>query len=1422
MIQLSFSLIGEDTLLMHCGKLILLRSHHIHAVVTPVKKIQDWARGENICCFPSIADFVNAQIRSDYIFSIVNSHLLTDQVLNLANYNTINYHDSLLPHYAGLNATAWAILHNEHQHGITWHLVNAQIDQGEIVIQKNLPIYANDTTLNLNLRCYEAAIQSFGELVSQIEQKQLTLKTQNLQHHSYYAKDHVLPNFGFIDWKNDSAESIDCMYRATQFGNYTNPIGTLKLYLNPDYVIVEDLSLVPSTECFEINPGKVVEIDNDQLSVAMSTHILRIKQLKLPTGDSLSIAAFLDRYAITIGHQFTPIDTMQQGVLQHYYPWSLRKENFWLTRLEKTEPHVIFSTREASHAEWVFIGDGVDTKAIFYQKKIYSIQHQIIAAILIYLYRLNHYAPFSVCFVHPHADGLHRDGAGLLSFCLPLLFDMSANADLAQTIDWVASHLTECKSNGVYLTDIATRYPFLSATDIAPIIVIDDTGTIDNRALSEKTLLYFKINVPKQRIDVFCRVQALSAAVCQPLMVHINQHIATILAYVVNQPAVALNNFCFLAEAEKKQLLQAFGWGQQVVLPYASIFERFLQKVKIQPEKLAILSDQESISYHQLSQIAQKIANFIQFKKIPPQTNIGIYFSRSIDMLAVILGILAANSVYVPLDIKHPAQKMVAIAKEANIEYLFTQSHFFDHLRDAFSVHQPSLIVFSTEEILDNFCANEISIEMPLAENLAYILFTSGTTGTPKGVMVTHKNVTHYCYWLGITTHLNHNAIMDFSSSIAFDLSVACTLAPLLFGATVALCEEKKKINPKEYLVHLKKHRITHVEMTPSYMQLLLMYPDLISQLTDLKYVLLGAEAVPKIDVMKWLALCPHHQIINEYGPTETTVAVTAYWLDTKKSLDDVLIPIGRPAFNTQCYVLDQYANLCPLGMSGELHIGGEQVTPGYFNQPTLTKKQFIQSDLHPYYKIIYKTGDMVYWLADGSLQFMGRNDHQVKIQGYRVELNDIESVLLKLPGIRQAVVVLAESETHEKYLKAYLVFIKQPLSDRTVREFLGTYLPSYMIPREFYATDSIPLKANEKIDSTALSQQPSYVLAKEEKRELDSSDTMLSLVSRIFKNALKIEMVHQADDFFALGGDSFMALQIISEIQSECGVNVALQDLFEFPTPGALTRRVEQLRTQKNQCSFTLLKKKTGTLIRLSQGSHEIPLFLVHPVGGTIFWYKKLAFYLQGKYTIYGIQDESINSNETTFNSLEDMAMAYLSEIQGIYSGKNYYLGGASFGATVAFEMAHQLNETDKKVRFLGLFDGWAHYPLEVMQQSTFDLIQGNHMYEQRVTFEKRAALMRLEQYRKQLLMQYELKKLAVDAVLFKASNLWSIFNVVEDAYNGWRPFIDGELTTYSVAGDHETMFFEPHVIGLAKVLSDHLRQYEPLVATISTMEKG
>jgi hypothetical protein len=157
-----------------------------------------------------------------------------------------------------------------------------------------------------------------------------------------------------------------------------------------------------------------------------------------------------------------------------------------------------------------------------------------------------------------------------------------------------------------------------------------------------------------------------------------------------------------------------------------------------------------------------------------------------------------------------------------------------------------------------------------------------------------------------------------------------------------------------------------------------------------------------------------------------------------------------------------------------------------------------------------------------------------------------------------------------------------------------------------------------------------------------------------------------------------------------------------------------------------------------------------------------------------------------------------------------------------VAFAMAHQLNETDKHVRFLGLFDGWAHYPPEVMQQSTFDLIQDNHMYEQRVTPEQRAALMRLEQYRKQLLMRYELKKLAVDAVLFKASHLWSIFNTVEDAYNGWRSFIDGELTTYSVAGDHETMFFEPHVIGLAKVLSDHLRQYEPLVATISTMEKG
>lgn len=283
------------------------------------------------------------------------------------------------------------------------------------------------------------------------------------------------------------------------------------------------------------------------------------------------------------------------------------------------------------------------------------------------------------------------------------------------------------------------------------------------------------------------------------------------------------------------------------------------------------------------------------------------------------------------------------------------------------------------------------------------------------------------------------------------------------------------------------------------------------------------------------------------------------------------------------------------------------------------------------------------------------------------------------------------------------------------------------------------------------------------------------------------------------MGGDSLMAMQMISELRTRYKKEFPLQLLFKYSTMEAFAKKIEEFLKEDVQ-----VDKILSCVVKLSSGKNRIPLFLIHPVGGSIFWYKRLATYLENKYTVYGIQDMSLDSTRFGFNKLEDMAAYYLHEIKNIYSGDYYYLGGASFGATVAFEIANQLINSQKNVQFLGLFDGWAHYPSSIMKQNTIDLL--NYNSKDLWNNKERKRLVELEQGRKQLLAHYELPKLKINATLFKSNELWPSFISIDNKQNGWGPYIQGNITTYKVPGNHESMFFEPNIQYLANILTSEL----------------
>lgn len=1400
--QISYGLIGEDSLLIQCGNLLLSRHHHIEIVVSPNKIVIDWASKNNIRCVPKINDLLESNLGEiDYLFSIVNSHILSNDILNLATNAAINYHNSPLPKYAGLNATTWAIINDEKEHGVTWHVISNTIDEGDIVKQRHFPIDPDDTAFTLNLHCYEEAIQSFNDMIIDIEQNRLSFKQQDLNHRSYFGMGHVLDNYGFIDWTHATAASIERINRALTLGHYDNDVGTLKIRLANHYVIVSNIE-ISSNQYKPALAGTVLAIDDTAMYVATITQPIKIKHVTSMKGRALTTADLIQQYGICVGYQFLQPQDESRDELNQFYSSALKSEKFWVNQLKDTAEHAVFSGKCSRADNQFTVLEAIELDHRFQELDKKTKKHTVLAAILIYLYRLNEYEKASVFVLHDDHRKFINQCGNLFSSLLPLAASWHHDITLGGVVRYIAKCMKQIEQKNIYLTDISARHPVLDDAMMEPEIVINLSHHQWNEANVGNTVLYFQYDPLTDNIHVSHRLDlAYKGGELNQVIANLTQHVSIIMDKLLNNSHALVKSLCFLTQSERQTLLVDWGQGRHWPLPEHSIFALFEQHAIQQPNQLAIVMGDRSVSYYQLWELAEKVASSIRMNNMPAQSFIGIYINRSIEMLAIMLGVLKADCVYVPLDTKYPLLKIDSIIHTAELAHIITSDKVADKLIDHFAGKQ-IITLHMIEKILAN---SEISAPQEIiptnqknSDKLAYLMFTSGTTGAPKGVMVTQRNVINYCQWFCETSKFTSQSTIDFSSSIAFDLSVPCTLAPLMSGGKIAICDEAEKTNPQRYLHHLINNKVTHTELTPGYVEMLLNYPDLIRELVDLQVLLLGADVVLSCDVSKWLAICPHHQVVNEYGPTETTVSATSYFVNKDAMVNEASVPIGRPAFNSSCYLLDKYGNLAPAGIKGELHIGGAQVANGYLGKPTLTQEKFVTSSFQNHPEIIYKTGDLACWLPDGNLQFFGRNDHQVKIQGYRIELAGIESVLLKLPAIHQAVVVVKQGHYKEKYLRAYLVTDTIFPTMNEIKSFLSAHLPIYMIPKEICITQSIPLKENEKIDFERLDSQPCEFLTFDECVEHTLSDVE-KVSMRVWQHAFNNNAINSQDDFFEIGGDSLVALQIITELKQNHQIDIPLYYLFEYPTIEQLSQQIELLMSEPQSGKFVLKSKPSKTIIKLSTGAYKRPLFLVHPVGGSVFWYKQLAKHLDGKYTVYGIQDPSIDGCDVRFDSLEEMAKHYINEIKTVYDGDNYCLGGASFGATVAFEMAHQLRRSNKEIEFLGLFDGWAAYPDDLMKEPTVHLLSQR---DDNFLDEHAAYLNSLEEYRKALLLEYKLSTLNANAVLFKACELWESFIDVDDPHNGWRPFIEGKITTHEIQGNHETMFFDPNVGILAKYL--------------------
>ncbi len=754
-------------------------------------------------------------------------------------------------------------------------------------------------------------------------------------------------------------------------------------------------------------------------------------------------------------------------------------------------------------------------------------------------------------------------------------------------------------------------------------------------------------------------------------------HFERLLEGVVEDPQQRVGELPLLTESEQEQIL--IEWNDTAVeFPSDKcVHELFQEQVGKTPDAIALVFEEQQLSYGELNRRANQLAHYLRERGVGPDVLVGICVERSIKMIVGLLGILKAGGAYVPLDPEYPRDRLSMMLADTAAPVLVSQKSLEGIVPEY--TGQVVLLDEGWNVISKNPCTNPVTINQ--SSDLAYVIYTSGSTGTPKGSLLAHSCVNRLFSATSNLFAFADNQVWTMFHSLAFDFSVWEIWGALLFGSRLVVVSNNVRQQADQFYELLLNQRVTILSQTPSSFYRLMAVEQTHgdSSLFSLRDIIFGGEALRVAALDDWYRRHVQDQprLINMYGITETTVHVTYCQLDKGDLTTSFHSPIGQRIADLSTYVLDSSLQPVPIGVWGELYIGGAGLARGYLNRRSLTAERFVPNpfSVKPGARL-YKTGDQVRLLADGNLDFIGRLDHQVKIRGYRIELGEVESALRAHPAVEHAVVVAHEDGSRGKQLVAYVVSDVE-LSPSVLRDFLQSCLPSYMIPSQFVVLDSLPLTPSGKLDRRALP-APDGSRPELEQHYVAPRTAVELQLAHIWSEVLGVDRVGIHDNFFELGGHSLLAIRLVHEIESSLGLSAPLKLLFEKPTIAEL---VPMLYLDSKPDS-------TSLIIPIRIGGPSTPiLFMVHPAGGMVFCYNDFARHLEGSISIYGIQASGIEHG-SPLRTIEEMARRYVSEIQSVQPIGPYIISGWSFGGPVAFEMAQQLMRQGERVEKVILFD--------------------------------------------------------------------------------------------------------------------------------------
>lgn len=623
------------------------------------------------------------------------------------------------------------------------------------------------------------------------------------------------------------------------------------------------------------------------------------------------------------------------------------------------------------------------------------------------------------------------------------------------------------------------------------------------------------------------------------------RHLEQLLEAAVSDPDEQVSRLRLLSDGERQQILFEWNHTQAESESTLCVHELFEQQVEAKPEAVAVILKDERLTYRELNERANKLAHHLRRLGTGPESLVGVCLARSLEAVVAILGVLKAGGVYVPLDPSSPRERLSRMLSDAGAQIVITPEYLERNAGD-----------------IETQIKTDLKTTIN-SENLAYVIYTSGSTGTPKGVLISHRNLIHST----LARFRHYQEPLDsflLLSPFAFDSSVAGLFWTLCGGGMLVIPDEESYQDPAHLVELIARHRVSHLLALPALYELILRHGG---ELSSLRTVIVAGESCPPELVKRHAETLPRTSLFNEYGPTEATVWSSVHRCDWP--MDQHSVPIGRPVANTQIYVLDSQLQPAPIGVTGEVYIGGDGVARGYLNHPDQAAERFIP---HPFSAKpgarLYRTGDLARFLANGNIEYAGRNDFQVKIRGYRIELGEIELALAQHPQVKDAVVLAGER------LTAYVVLNEAGTATaKQLKEFLKERLPEYMLPSSFVMLDTLPLTTTGKVDRNALSNQ---INVETEETYLAPQTALEQVLAGIFSEVLRLERVGVNDSFFDLGGHSLLATQVLSRVREAFQLELPLRKLFKAPSVAGLAASIleDEARRERVERTAELLLK--------------------------------------------------------------------------------------------------------------------------------------------------------------------------------------------------------------------------------------------------------